>query len=256
MTYNYFTTLKKIKNIAKILFFLPLLFLSEDILAQSRSRLDQSISRNRYLGNQLQQLQENLETANAKIYEQSSVITHYEGEVKRKDDSIRTLKETYERSLLRLNYQLAALDDSLQEYREYREEVYRAKLKIVKDSTIIRVYELPLGQVRIRTLRKVLDQGVDLLIERNTDEGFVISKVFQDRKSPNLFKKYIDTRIEAEIRMIEHPFYPNRTLFYMELGAQEKTKKKQPFTKITDPAILDQYEKKLLDFFDTFLTTP
>jgi hypothetical protein len=40
---------------------------------------------------------------------------------------------------------------------------------MVQDSTIIRVYELPLGQVIVRTLRKALDQGVDLLIERNTD---------------------------------------------------------------------------------------
>lgn len=256
MNYNYFTTLKKIKNLAKILLFLPLFFLSEDILAQKRSRLDQSISRNRYLGNQLQELKAELETANAKVSEQAGVINYYSNEIKRKDDSIRTQKDRFERSLLRLNYQLAALDDSLKEYREYREKVYREKLKIVKDSTIIRVYELPLGQVRIRTLRKVLDQGVDLLIERNTDEGFVISKVFQDRKSPNLFKKYIDTRIEAEIRMIEHPFYPNRTLFYMELEAQERVKRKKPFVKITDPALLDRYEKKLLDFFDTFLTTP
>ncbi len=234
--------------------FLPLFFLSEDILAQGRSRLDQSISRNRYLGSQVQQLQEALEKTKTKVNDQSNIINQYLAESKRKDDSIRTQKDRFERSLLRLNYQLAALDDSLKEYREYREKVYREKLKVVKDSTIIRVYELPLGQVRIRTLRKVLDQGVDLLIERNTDEGFVISKVFQDRKSPNLFKKYIDTRVEAEIRMIEHPFYPNRTLFYMDLEAQERIKSKKPFVKITDPALLDRYEKKLLDFFDTFLT--
>lgn len=189
-----------------------------------------------------------------KIDEQANTIRQHVSEIERKDDSIRVQKARFERSLLRVNYQIAALDDSLAEYREYREQVHREKLKIVKDSTIIRVYELPLGQVRIRTLRQVLDQGVDLLIERNTDEGFVISKVFQDRKSPSIFKKYIDTRVEAEIRMIEHPFYPNRTLFYMDLEAQERSKKKKPFVKITDPALLDRYEKKLLEFFDTFLT--
>lgn len=203
---------------------------------------------------QLNQVKEELELSKFKIDEQANTIKQYVNQVERKDDSLRVQKDRFERSLLRANYQIAALDDSLKEYRDYREQVYREKLKIVKDSTIIRVYELPLGQVRIRTLRQVLNQGVDLLIERNTDEGFVVSKIFQDRKSPNLFKKYTDTRVEAEIRMIEHPFYPNRTLFYMDLEAQERDKKKKPFTKVTDPELLDRYKKKLLDFFDRFLT--
>lgn len=254
MILNYYITLENFKNFVKVLLFLPLLLLSEYSVAQKRSRLDISISRNRYLSKQLRQAQEDLGLSNQKITEQAYKITELEGEIKRKDDTTRVQKERFERALLRLNYQLAALDDSLQEYREYREQVYREKLKVVKDTTIIRVYELPLGQVRVRTLRRVLDQGVDLLIERNTDEGFVVSKVFQDRKSPSLFKKYIDTRVEAEIRMIEHPFYPNRTLFYMELEAQEKSKKKKPFVKITDPQLLDRYKKKLLNFFDEFLT--
>lgn len=248
--------MKNFKNFLKTLLFLPLFFLSEYGVAQKRSRLDISISRNRYLTKQLRQVRAKADSLNQKIAEQTYTISEYEGEVKRKSDTIRVQQERFERALLRLNYQLAALDDSLQEYREYREQVHREKLKVVEDSTIIRVYELPLGQVRVRTLRRVLDQGVDLLIERNTDEGFVVSKVFQDRKSPSLFKKYIDTRVEAEIRMIEHPFYPNRTLFYMELEAQEKIKKKKPFVSITDSELLDSYEKKLLDFFDEFLTMP
>jgi hypothetical protein len=254
VTFNYPIPLKKFKNLVKILLFLPLFFLSEDILAQKRSRLDISISRNRYMTKQLNSVKEELELSKARVNEQAGTINQYVSEVERKNDSIRTQKERFERALLIANYQIAALDDSLKEYREYRAQVHREKLKVVQDSTIIRVYELPLGQVRVRTLRKVLDQGVDLLIERNTDEGFVISKVFQDRKSPNLFKKYTDTRVEAEIRMIEHPFYPNRTLFYMDLEAQERDKKKKPFVEITDPLLLDRYEKKLLDFFDRFLT--
>lgn len=88
--------------------FLPLFFLSENILAQKRSRLDQSISRSRYLGNQLQELKAELETANEKVSERAGVINYYSNEIKPKDDSVRTQKSRFERSWLRLNYQLAA----------------------------------------------------------------------------------------------------------------------------------------------------
>lgn len=238
----------------RLLFLLmPLLFFSKTVLAQKRSRLDISIDRNRYLAGKLKDLAADIEAKQSKILLQESTINYYVKALKDSRDSTTALMAKSERDLLRANYKIAALEDSVVAFQKYREKVYREKLKIVNDTNVIRVYDLPLGQVRMRTLRQVLDQGVDLLIERNTDEGFVVSKIYRDRKSPNIFKRHTDTRIEAEIRMIEHPFYPNRTLFYLDIEAQERTKRNKPFVKTTDAAVIDRYEKKLLRFFDEFL---
>jgi hypothetical protein len=94
--------------------------LSEDILAQKRSRLDISIPRNRYMTKQLNSVKEELKLSKARVNEQAGTINQYGSELALKNDSIRTQKECFERALLRANYQIAALDDSLKEYREYR----------------------------------------------------------------------------------------------------------------------------------------
>lgn len=224
------------------------------LVAQSNSnRLDASIQRNRFLTRRISELSNELREEQNKVAIQEGKIGYIQSQLKLSRDSLITQKAKFESDLLKANYKVAALNDSLEAFNEYRKSVYRERMKVIKDTNVVRVYDLPFDQVRIRTLRKVLEQGADLLIERNTDEGFVISKQYHDRKSPVLFKKWIDSSVEAEIKMKEHPFYADKTLFYMETKVKERRKNNKPFEEVLDEAIIGDYKKKLLKFFDEFL---
>jgi hypothetical protein len=224
------------------------------LFAQSNAnRLDASIQRNRFLTQKISELSTALREQQNKVSIQEGTIAYIQNQLKSSRDSLNTQKIKFESDLLKANYKVEALNDSLEVFREYKKSVYRERMKVIKDTNVVRVYDLPFDQVRIRTLRKVLEQGADLLIERNTDEGFVISKQYHDRKSPVLFKKWIDSSVEAEIKMKEHPFYADKTLFYMETKVKERRKNNKPFEEVLDEAIVDDYEKKLLKFFDEFL---
>ena len=101
--------------------------------------------------------------------------------------------------------------------------------------------------------QKILDEGIGLVIERNTDEGFLVSKVFKDRKTKGIFKKTIETRVDCDIKMVQHPYEDNKTLFYASTRVQEKSKKDSQFIELTDNKVIKDYQKKLLKFFDDFL---
>lgn len=229
--------------------------LVQDTFAQKKSvnRLDASIQRNRQLTSRLSQLQSTVQQQEAKILNLDGMVNYYKSQLGAKSDSIAALKTQFETDMIKANYRIAALNDSLDAFKAYREQVYKEKLKIIKDTNIVRVYDMPFDQVRLRTLRRVLEQGVDIMIEQNTDEGFVVSKVFQDRKSPSLFTKKMDSRVEADIKMREHPFYSNKTLFFMDVKVQEKVNKKKPYIEVTDPKVIEDYRKKMLKFFDDIL---
>lgn len=248
-----------IKNKHFGVFFVVLICVSIVSYGQKKNvnRLDASIQRNRQLAVRLSQLQSTVHEQESKILNLEGTTNYYKSQIKEKSDSIAALRTLFESDMIKANYKIAELSDSLQAFREYREKVYKENLKIVKDSNILRVYDMPFDQVRLRSLRKVLEQGVDFVIEQNTDEGFVLSKLFLDRKSSSLFTKHITTKVEADIRMREHPFYNNKTLFYMDVKVQESKKKNKPLVEVTDPKIIDHYRKLMLKFFDeTLIVSP
>lgn len=221
------------------------------------NRVDALIQRNRKLTNDINALNQLLARQNNQILSQEGIVNYYKSILKASRDSTASVSSTYleykEKTDAELTSLKTAFADSMELFQEFRKQALRDKNRIVKDTNVVRVYTMPYDQVRVRVLRKILDEGIGLVIERNTDEGFLVSKVFKDRKTKGLFKKTIETRVDCDIKMVQHPYEDNKTLFYTSTRVQEKTKKDSQFIELTDNKLIKDYQKKLLKFFDDFL---
>lgn len=221
------------------------------------NRIDALIQRNRRLSSEITALNHLLIKQSSQLLSQEGVNTYYKSVLKTSRDSTSITQKIYaeynqkaEAEILALK---TALADTIAAFQEFRKQTFKERKKVVKDTNVVRVYSMPYDQVRVRVLRKILDEGIGLVIERNTDEGFLISKVFKDRKSTGLFKKTLDTRVDCDIKMVQHPYEDNKTLFYATTRVQEKTKKDNTFIELTDDEMIKDYQRKLLKFFDDFL---
>lgn len=221
------------------------------------NRIDALIQRNRRLSSEITALNQLLIKQSNQILSQEGINNYYKSVLKTSRDSTAITQKTYldynqkaEAEILALK---TALADTIAAFQEFRKQTFKERNRVVKDTNVVRVYSMPYDQVRVRVLRKILDEGIGLVIERNTDEGFLVSKVFKDRKSTGLFKKTLDTRVDCDIKMVQHPYEDNKTLFYATTRVQEKTKKDNTFIELTDDKMIKDYQKKLLKFFDDFL---
>lgn len=221
----------------------------------SGNRLDACIQRNRKLTQDITGLSQIISRQNSQLISNEGMLNYYQSSLKAARDSTQSAQKAYEELASKSNMQIAELQKELEaaraEFESFKDELAKNKQKIVKDTNVVRVYNLPYDQVRVRVLRKVLDEGIGLVIERNTDEGFLVSKIFKDRKSKGMFGKPIETRVDCDIKMIQHPYEENKTLFYAETRVQEKQKK--GYVELTDNIVIRDYQKKLLKFFDDFL---
>lgn len=227
--------------------------------SSSGNRVDALIQRNRKLTSEINALNQLLIKQSNQIVSHGSIVNYYKSVLGNSRDSTQSIQRIYgeysQKTEDELKYLKTALADTIEAFKEYRKQIFIEKNKIVKDTNVIRVYGMPYDQVRVRVLRKILDEGIGLVIERNTDEGFLVSKVFKDRKTKGLFKKTMETRVDCEIKMVQHPFEDNKTLFYATTRVQEKTKKDKQYIELTDNILIMSYQKKLLKFFDDFLIT-
>jgi hypothetical protein len=225
----------------------------------SGNRVDALIQRNRKLTSEINALNQLLIKQSNQIVSHESIVNYYKSVLGSSRDSTQNIQRIYgeysQKTEAELKDLKTALSDTIEAFREYRKQIFIEKNKIVKDTNVIRVYGMPYDQVRVRVLRKILDEGIGLVIERNTDEGFLVSKVFKDRKTKGLFKKTMETRVDCDIKMVQHPFEDNKTLFYATTRVQEKTKKEKQYVELTDNILIRAYQKKLLKFFDDFLVT-
>jgi hypothetical protein len=251
-------------SFVKIMLFFSMGLYSSEIFAQKSSkiqkggnRIDVLIQRNRKLTTDLNILNQVLAKQSNQIISQDGITNYYKSILKSSRDSIANIQKIYadynEKTEAEIKSLKTALADSMEAFKEFRKQAYKDRNKIVKDTNVVRVYTMPYDQVRVRVLRKVLDEGIGLVIERNTDEGFLVSKVFKDRKTKGLFKKTIETRVDCDIKMVQHPYEDNKTLFYTTTRVQEKVKKDSQFIELTDNKVIKDYQKKLLKFFDDFL---
>ncbi|WP_394993304.1 hypothetical protein [Emticicia sp.] len=253
------------KSFSKNLLFASIFLCSFQVFAQknqkiqkrSGNRVDALIQRNRKLTKGINALNQLLAKQNSQIVSQEGINNYYKSVLRTSRDSTTILQKTYsaynqkaEAEILSLKM---ALTDTIAAFQEFRNQTYKDRNRIVKDTNVVRVYSMPYDQVRVRVLRKILDEGIGLVIERNTDEGFLVSKVFKDRKSTGLFKKTVDTRVDCDIKMVQHPYEDNKTLFYTTTRVQEKSRKDRPFIELNDDKMVKDYQKKLLKFFDDFL---
>lgn len=221
------------------------------------NRIDALIQRNRRLSSEITALNQLLIKQSNQILSQEGINNYYKSVLKTSRDSTSIIQKTYtdynqkaEAEILALK---TALADTIAAFQEFRKQTFKERNRVVKDTNVVRVYSMPYDQVRVRVLRKILDEGIGLVIERNTDEGFLVSKIFKDRKSSGLFKRTLDTRVDCDIKMVQHPYEDNKTLFYATTRVQEKTKKESSFIELTDDRMIKDYQKKLLKFFDDFL---
>ncbi len=223
------------------------------------NRIDALIQRNRNLSTDINQLNQVLSKQSSQILSQEGVTNYYRSILKTSRDSTAVIQKTYNDYKNTTDSELASLKtafaDSMEAFNTFRKQASKDRNRVVKDTNVVRVYTMPYDQVRVRVLRKILDEGIGLVIERNTDEGFLVSKVFKDRKSKGLFKKTIETRVDCDIRMVQHPYEDNKTLFYTTTRVQEKSKKDSQFIELTDDKLIKDYQKKLLKFFDDFLVS-
>jgi len=244
--------------------FIGICFCSSQVIAQKSAkvqkggnRVDALIQRNRKLTNDINALNQLLVRQSNQILSQEGIANYYKSVLKSSRDSTVSISSTYAEYKQKTDAELASLKtafaDSMELFREFRKQVLKDRNRVVKDTNVVRVYTMPYDQVRVRVLRKILDEGIGLVIERNTDEGFLVSKVFKDRKTKGLFKKTIETRVDCDIKMVQHPYEDNKTLFYASTRVQEKTKKDSQFIELTDSKVIKDYQKKLLKFFDDFL---
>lgn len=221
------------------------------------NRVDALIQRNRKLTNEINALNQLLAKQTNQILSQEGITNYYKSVLKSSRDSTSSISGAFAEYKEKTDAELASLKtafaDSMELFREFRKQALRDRNRVVKDTNVVRVYTMPYDQVRVRVLRKILDEGIGLVIERNTDEGFLVSKVFKDRKTKGLFKKTIETRVDCDIKMVQHPYEDNKTLFYTSTRVQEKTKKDSQFIELTDSKVIKDYQKKLLKFFDDFL---
>jgi hypothetical protein len=227
------------------------------IATKGGNRVDALIQRNRSLTSEINALNQLLARQSNQIVSQEGINNYFKSVLKTSRDSTTILQKTYteynrkaESEILSLK---TALTDTIAAFQEFRKQAFKERNRVVKDTNVIRVYSMPYDQVRVRVLRKILDEGIGLVIERNTDEGFLVSKVFKDRKSGGLFKKTLETRVDCDIKMVQHPYEDNKTLFYTTTRVQEKSKKGRPFIELNDDKMIKDYQKKLLKFFDDFL---
>lgn len=226
-------------------------------IAKSGNRLDACIQRNRKLTTDITTLNQIVSRQSNQIVSQEGMLNYYQNSLKAVRDSSSSSQKAYEDQISKDKSEIEllrkTLQDSIASFTAFRDEILQGRQRIVKDTNVIRVYNLPYDQVRVKVLRKVLDEGTGLLIERNTDEGFLVSKKFKDRKGKGLFGKPIETRVDCDIKMVQHPYEDNKTLFYATTRVQEKQKKNRPYIELTDGVIIRDYQKKLLKFFDDFL---
>lgn len=230
---------------------------SKIVVQKGGNRVDALIQRNRSLTSDINTLNQILSKQSNQIISQEGINNYYKSILKTSRDSTAVIQKAYteynqksEAELLALK---TALADTIEAFNQFRKLANKDRNRVVKDTNVVRVYSMPYDQVRVRVLRKILDEGIGLVIERNTDEGFLVSKVFKDRKSGGLFKKTIETRVDCDIKMVQHPYEDNKTLFYATTRVQEKSKKDRPFIELTDGKVIKEYQKKLLKFFDDFL---
>lgn len=221
--------------------------------ADAQNRLDACIRRNRSLSEKISELSSQFGKMQSQISSQEGVVNYYKQALQTSRDSIKNIQKNHAGFIRQTNLEISSLEDSLMAFRTYRQEMYREKLQIINDTNVTRVYDLPYDQLRVRVLKKVLDEGIGLVIERNTDEGFVISKIFKDRKAKGLFRKSIESRVTCDIRMRPHPFNDAKTLFYTTTRVQEKIGKKKPYVDQNDGATVNDYQRKLLKLFDEIL---
>ncbi len=245
-------------SFAQKLLFAALILCSCQVFAQKGgNRVDALIQRNRKLTADINILNQLLAKQSSQIVSQEGINNYYKSVLKTSRDSTAIIQKTYTEYNAKAEAEIAALKtalaDSLEAFNIFRQQAYKDKNKVVKDTNVVRVYSMPYDQVRVRVLRKILDEGIGLVIERNTDEGFLVSKVFKDRKSGGMFKKTIETRVDCDIKMVQHPYEEKKTLFYATTRVQEKSKKDKPFIELTDNILIKDYQKKLLKFFDDFL---
>jgi hypothetical protein len=221
------------------------------------NRVDALIQRNRSLTSEINALNQLLIKQSNQILSQEGINNYYKSVLKTSRDSTEITQKTYtdynQKAEIEILSLKMALADTIEAFQEFKKQAYKDRNRVVKDTNVVRVYSMPYDQVRVRVLRKILDEGIGLVIERNTDEGFLVSKVFKDRKSNGLFKKTIETRVDCDIKMVQHPYEDNKTLFYASTRVQEKSKKDRPFIELTDDNMIKDYQKKLLKFFDDFL---
>lgn len=252
------------KSFVKKMLLIGICFCSSQVIAQKSAkvqkggnRVDALIQRNRKLTNDINALNQLLARQSNQILSQEGITNYYKSVLKTSRDSTASISSTYLEYKEKTDAELASLKtafaDSMELFREFRKQALKDKNRVVKDTNVVRVYTMPYDQVRVRVLRKILDEGIGLVIERNTDEGFLVSKVFKDRKTKGLFKKTIETRVDCDIKMVQHPYEDNKTLFYASTRVQEKTKKESQFIELTDSKVIKDYQKKLLKFFDDFL---
>ncbi len=225
--------------------------------AGSGNRLDACIQRNRKLTQDVNTLNQIISRQSNQIVSSEGMLNYYQGNLKSSRDSAQIVQKAYDELNTKSKTQIDELQKELEaskaEFEAFKDELVKNKQKIVRDTNVVRVYNLPYDQVRVRVLRKVLDEGIGLVIERNTDEGFLVSKKFKDRKSKGMFGKPIETRVDCEIKMIQHPYEENKTLFYAVTRVQEKQKKN--YIELTDNIVVRDYQKKLMKFFDDFLVS-
>ncbi|GGD63822.1 hypothetical protein GCM10011514_29810 [Emticicia aquatilis] len=250
------------KSFVNKMLVLSVCFCSFQALAQKNvqkggNRVDALIQRNRKLTNEINALNQLIIKQSNQILSQEGITNYYKSVLKSSRDSTATVSSAYTEYKQKTDAELASLKiafaDSMELFREFRKQALKDKNRVVKDTNVVRVYTMPYDQVRVRVLRKILDEGIGLVIERNTDEGFLVSKVFKDRKTKGLFKKTIETRVDCDIKMVQHPYEDNKTLFYASTRVQEKSRKDSQFIELTDNKVIKDYQKKLLKFFDDFL---
>lgn len=230
---------------------------NKSVARTSGNRVDACIQRNRQLTNEIRVLNQIVAEKSNKVSTQEGMLSYYQSTLKASRDSSETIQKLYnslvDKSSSEIDALRQALKDSIESMQVFKAQVMKDRQRVVRDTNVVRVYNMPSDQVRVRVLRKVLDEGIGLVIERNTDEGFLVSKIFKDRKTTGLFKKVIETRVDCDIRMIQHPYEDNRTLFYASTRVQEKQKKDKPYVELTDNKVISDYQRKLLKFFDEFL---
>lgn len=223
------------------------------------NRVDALIQRNRRLAGEINALNQALIKQSNQIITHDGIVNYYKKVLKSSRDSVENTQNIYteynQKAEAEIKDLKTALADTIEAFSEFRKKIYIEKQRIVKDTNVIRVYGMPYDQVRVRVLRKILDEGIGLVIERNTDEGFLVSKVFKDRKTKGIFKKTLETRIDCDIKMVQHPYEDNKTLFYATTRVQEKTKKEKQYIELTDGKVIKDYQRKLLKFFDDFLVS-
>jgi hypothetical protein len=234
-----------------------LLVFNQSFAQKSGNRLDACIQRNRKLTQDVNSLSQIISRQSNQLVSNEGMLNYYQGSLKAARDSSQTTQKAFEELSTKSKNQVEELQKELNaaraEFEAFKDDLAKNKQKIVKDTNVVRVYNLPYDQVRVRVLRKVLDEGIGLVIERNTDEGFLVSKTFKDRKSKGGHGKTLETRVDCDIKMIQHPYEENKTLFYAVTRVQEKQKK--GYMEMTDNILIRDYQKKLLKFFDDFLVS-